>query len=101
MPEIGRIYNSLTRDRIVEMIRTFRERLQQSGVVVVDDPAAFGESFIGLLRGDLFYLTLLGGVPPASPAEIERLARRAVSRLLRAFAPEVKPARRRPSAPAD
>lgn len=85
-PEIGRIYNSLTRDPIIDLLRQLIGRLIGAGVIAADDPEGFGEAFIGMLRGDLFYQSLLGVVAPA-PEQWGDLARKAVRRLLRAFAP--------------
>ncbi|MDR3439417.1 TetR/AcrR family transcriptional regulator [Telmatospirillum sp.] len=85
-PEVGTIYNSLTRDPIVAFIRQLVERLVASEAIVIREPEEFGAAFIGLLRGDLFYQALLGTATP-TPEDWERLARRAVARLLRAFAP--------------
>jgi AcrR family transcriptional regulator len=86
-PEIGRIYAGLTRDPFVEMLRILVERLVRNGDIAPGDAGAFGGSFIGMLRGDHFYQALLGITPPVDPADLERLARQVVARLLRAFAP--------------
>jgi AcrR family transcriptional regulator len=86
-PEVGRIYNSLTRDPIVALLRQVVGRLIAAGFISGDDPQEFGAAFIGMLRGDLFYQALLGVVPPPEPEELEKIARKVVARLLRAFAP--------------
>lgn len=87
-PEVGRIYSSLTREPAIRMTQRLIWRLQQAGTIVVDDPVEFGRSFIGLLRGDVFYQALLGVAPPPPPEDLDRLARQSVARLLRAFGPE-------------
>lgn len=86
-PEIGRIYNSLTRDPIVGLMGELIGQLIGAGIIAGDDPEGFAVALIGLLRGDLFYQALLGVVPPPEPEQWEMLARRAVRRLLLAFAP--------------
>lgn len=86
-PEVGRIFASLTRDPIVALMRQLIERMLRAEVIAAEEPAEFGRSFIGMLRGDLFYQALLGTVPPPDPQELERLARQTAARLLRAFAP--------------
>ncbi|HXP95491.1 MAG TPA: TetR/AcrR family transcriptional regulator [Telmatospirillum sp.] len=87
-PEIGLIFSRLTREPIVALIRQLVERMMRAQIIVADDPSEFGRSFIGILRGDLFYQALLGTVPPPATEDLERLARQAVARLLRAFAPQ-------------
>lgn len=89
-PEVGLIYNSLTRDVVINQLRILMERLQRAGIVAIDDPAEFGRSLIGLLRGDAINQALLGASPPPDPIELERSAHQAMSRLLRAFAPHRK-----------
>jgi AcrR family transcriptional regulator len=86
-PEIARIFNRLTRERGQAMLRPLVERLKHAGYVAFDDPAEFGGSFVGLLRGDIYYRVLIGIQPPPPADEIDRLARNAVTRVLRAFAP--------------
>jgi AcrR family transcriptional regulator len=86
-PEVGRIFSRLTRDPIADLMRKLVERMLRKGLIVANEPAEFGRSFIGILRGDLFFQALLGTVPPPAPEDLERLARQAVARLLRAFAP--------------
>ena len=85
--EVGRIYNTLPHDRVVEDFRILIGRLIGSGVIGAENPAEFGQNFIGLLRGDLFYQALLGTAEPPEPALLEMQARQAVSRLLKAHAP--------------
>lgn len=94
-PEVGRIFNSMTHDLAVQSFGRVAERLRRAGRVVFDDPAEFGNCFIGLLRGGLYNQLLLGAVPPPSAAEVERHVRRTIFRLLKAFAPETKPGKRR------
>jgi hypothetical protein len=58
-----------------------------TGLIAIDDRAEFGHSFIGLLQGELFMRALLGTIPSPSSEETDRHARRAVTRLMRAYAP--------------
>jgi len=86
-PGVGRIYEGETRDPIVALVRQVIARLFETGEIAADDPSEFGAAFIGLLRGDLYYRAILGTAPVPSAEEWEAIARRAVPRLLKAFAP--------------
>lgn len=83
---VGRTYSAFTRDHGVERVRTIVTRLSKLGLLEIDDRAEFGHSFIGLLQGELFMRALLGTIPSPSREEIDRHARRAVTRLMRAYA---------------
>jgi AcrR family transcriptional regulator len=87
MPEVGKTYSRLTRDHGVELGRRLAARLVEDGIIEIGAAEDFGHSFIGLLQGELFTRALLGAIPPPSDAEIEAHARRAMRRLVRAFAP--------------
>ena len=84
---VGRTYSAFTRDHGIERVRTIVTRLSKLGTLEIDDRAEFGHSFIGLLQGELFMRALLGTMPAPSREEIDRHARRAVTRLMRAYAP--------------
>src|SRR3954447_5459844 len=84
---VGRTYSAFTRDHGMERVRAIVARLLKQGLIEIDDRAEFGHSFIGLLQGELFTRALLGTIPPPSREEIDRHARRAVTRLIRAYAP--------------
>jgi hypothetical protein len=71
----------------MERVRAIVARLLKEGLIEIDDRAEFGHSFIGLLQGELFTRALLGTIPTPSREEIDRHARRAVTRLMRAYAP--------------
>jgi TetR/AcrR family transcriptional repressor of mexJK operon len=87
LPEVGKIFSSFTRDHGVRLGQTLAKRLVEQGIIEIGDPEEYGHSFIGLLQGELFTRALLGVTPPPSSQEIERHARRAMTRLIRAFAP--------------
>ncbi len=87
LPDVGRIFNSLTRDHGKGLGRMLTTRLIEQGLIEIDDPEDYGNSFIGLLRGEFYTQALLGVIPPPSTRDIEKHARRAMARLVRAFAP--------------
>jgi hypothetical protein len=70
----------------MERVRVIVTRLLKQGLIEIDDRAEFGHSFIGLLQGELFMRALLGMIPSPRREEINRHARRAVTRLMRAYA---------------
>ena len=84
---VGRTYSAFTRDHGMERVRAIVARLLKQGLIEIDDRAEFGHSFIGLLQGELFTRALLGTIPSPGREEIDRHARRAVTRLMRAYAP--------------
>src|SRR6185369_15909848 len=83
---VGRTYSAFTRDHGMERVRAIVARLLKQGLIEIDDRAEFGHSFIGLLQGELFMRALLGTIPSPHRDEIDRHARRAVTRLMRAYA---------------
>ena len=83
---VGRTYSAVTRDHGMERVRAIVARLLKQGLIEIDDRAEFGHSFIGLLQGELFMRALLGTIPTPGREEIDRHARRAVTRLMRAYA---------------
>jgi AcrR family transcriptional regulator len=87
LPEVGKIFSSFTRDHGVRSGQVLAKRLVEQGLIEIGDPEEYGHSFIGLLQGELFMRALLGAAPPPSAREIERHARRAMTRLVHAFAP--------------
>jgi TetR/AcrR family transcriptional repressor of mexJK operon len=84
---VGRTYSAFTRDHGIERVRAIVARLVKQGLIEIDDRAEFGHSFIGLLQGELFSRALLGTIPSPGREEIDRHAMRAVTRLMRAYAP--------------
>jgi AcrR family transcriptional regulator len=86
LPEVGKIFSRYTRDHGVRSGQMLAKRLVEQGLIEIGDPEEYGHSFIGLLQGELFMRALLGAAPPPSAREIERHARRAMTRLVSAFA---------------
>jgi AcrR family transcriptional regulator len=83
---VGRTYSAFTRDHGIERARVIVARLVKQGSIKIEDRAEFGHSFIGLLQGELFTRALLGTIPAPSREEIDKQAKRAVTRLMRAYA---------------
>jgi AcrR family transcriptional regulator len=83
---VGRTYSAFTRDHGMERVRAIVARLLKQGLIEIDDRAEFGHSFIGLLQGELFMRALLGTTPSPGREEVDRHARRSVTRLMRAYA---------------
>lgn len=86
LSKVGRTYSAFTRDHGMACVRAIVARLVKQGSIEIDDRAEFGHSFIGLMQGELFMHALLGTLPPPGRDEIDRHARRAVTRLMRAYA---------------
>jgi len=85
LPQIGRIFDSFTREPSIAMLKVMSARLVEAKLCVIDNPSEFADDFIGLLRGDFHHKALTGNLRPKRAA-IEAHARRAVSRLLKAYA---------------
>lgn len=87
LPELGKIFSRFTRDHGIKLAHVLTARLVRAGLIEIDSPDEYGHSFIGLLQGELYMATLLGTIPRPSDKDIEHHARRAMARLVRAFAP--------------
>jgi AcrR family transcriptional regulator len=90
LPDVGRIFSTLTRDHGIVLGRAIAARLVRAGLVEIDDADEYGHSFIGLLQGELYVRALLGTNAKPSRKDIEAHARRAMTRLVRAYAPSSK-----------
>ncbi|MBN8960369.1 MAG: TetR/AcrR family transcriptional regulator [Rhizobiales bacterium] len=97
LPELGKIFSRFTRDHGVKLGHVLATRLVREGLIEIDNPDDYGHSFMGLLQGELYLATLLGTIPRPSDKAIEHHARRAMARLIRAFAPIRKSSRARQS----
>jgi AcrR family transcriptional regulator len=86
-PSAGKIFSDFTREHGARLGRLIASRLVNQGLIEIGDGEEFGHAFVGLLQGELLTRALLGVIPPPTNAEIQRHARRAMARLLRAFAP--------------
>ncbi|MGH8597611.1 MAG: TetR/AcrR family transcriptional regulator C-terminal domain-containing protein [Gammaproteobacteria bacterium] len=71
------------------------DRLNTSMGMKIQHKAQFGEEFIALVRGDVYFRALIGAVPVPTDAEIRRQARRAVRVLLGAYAIASSPTKKR------
>src|SRR5438445_268824 len=91
-----RMHSDLYWDHGMELVLAIVSRLLKQGLIEIDDRAEFGHSFIGLLQGELFMRALLGTIPTPGREEIDRHARRAVTRLTRAYAASGPTMRLRP-----
>jgi AcrR family transcriptional regulator len=87
LADVGRIFGAFTRDHGVELGRVIAARLVKDGLIQIDDPDEYGHSFIGLLQGELYTRALLGTIAVPVSKEIEAHASRAMTRLVRAYAP--------------
>lgn len=84
-PEIGRLFDEMTRSASAGIVVSLHRRLRRAGRVG-GTADAFAADFIGLLRGDHFFRSAIGVVDPLPEAEIPAAARRAVETLLAAYA---------------
>jgi TetR/AcrR family transcriptional repressor of mexJK operon len=83
--EIGKHFDTITRRASIAILDALAERLVLSGRYAISDPAQFGEDFIALLRGDIYFRVLVGAVPIPNDAAIAKQAKHAVRVLLGAY----------------
>ncbi|HEY4343852.1 MAG TPA: TetR/AcrR family transcriptional regulator [Parvibaculum sp.] len=86
LPEVGRIFDSFTREPSIEMVRIIGDRLVAAKICAIENHGDFADDFIGILRGDFFHKALIGARTSPKRAAIEAHARRAMGRLLKAYA---------------
>jgi TetR/AcrR family transcriptional repressor of mexJK operon len=86
LPEVGRIFDSFTREPSIEMVRIISERLVAAGICEIEHHGDFADDFIGILRGDFFHKALIGARALPKRAAVEAHARRAMTRLMKAYA---------------
>ena len=86
LPEVGRIFDSFTREPSIEMMRIISDRLVAAKICSIEDHGDFADDFIGLLRGDFFHKALIGARRLPGRAAINTHARRTMARLLKAYA---------------
>jgi AcrR family transcriptional regulator len=91
---VGKTFAAFTREHGRQRLSGIVTRLLRDGVVEIDDRDEFGHSFMGLLQGELYMRALLGIIATPSHDEIAAHARRAMERLVRAYAPAGPPFRR-------
>ena len=87
MPEVARVFDEFTCQAALAPLYRIADALNETGAACIDDNAAFGDAFLGLVRGNLHHQVTMGVMPDPSDEEIEAHARRAAQLLLRAFAP--------------
>lgn len=86
-PEIGRVFDEMVRKSSVAILDALADRLTKSKRVSIRDKSRFGEDFIALVRGDIYFRVLTGAVAVPSEAEIRRQAAHALRILLAAYTP--------------
>jgi AcrR family transcriptional regulator len=86
MPEVARVFDEFTCKAGTPTVTELARALDAAGIARIDDVEAFGDAFIGLLRGNLHHHVVIGVRDYPDDAEIEAHARRAMHLLLRAFA---------------
>jgi hypothetical protein len=91
---VGKTFAAFTREHGRQRLSGIATRLLHDGVVEIDDRDEFGHSFMGLLQGELYMRALLGTIATPSHDEIAAHARRAMKRLVRAYAPARRLSRR-------
>lgn len=86
-PEIGRVFDEMVRQSSVAILDALADRLTKTKRATIRDKSQFGEDFIALVRGDIYFRVLTGAVAVPSDSETRRQATHAVRILLAAYAP--------------
>lgn len=94
-PRVAAIHRDLTRRERQASLMSMARRLEAAGLIGKDEAAEFAGDFIALMRGETFYDVLTGDAAPPGKAEVERHVKRALKRLLKAYAPSPARAKRR------
>jgi AcrR family transcriptional regulator len=84
-PEIGRLFDEMTRTASAAIVKELARRLDAAGLYSIANRVAFAEDFIGLLRGDVYFRAAIGVVPPPSRDALIRHANRSMDMLLAAY----------------
>jgi TetR/AcrR family transcriptional regulator, mexJK operon transcriptional repressor len=87
MPELARVFDEFTCQTGIPIMTRIGAALTAQGLAEVNDSAAFCDTFIGLLRGNLHHHVVLGVVAHPGDEAVAAHARRAVDLLMRAYAP--------------
>ncbi|MGE3142234.1 MAG: TetR/AcrR family transcriptional regulator [Hyphomonadaceae bacterium] len=85
-PAIARRLYDLTHGRHGPLVMALAQRLVKAGLIE-DDVPGFVSDFHALIRGEFFFEGLLGASPAPARAAVESHVRRALGRLMRAYAP--------------
>lgn len=90
MPEVARVYDEFTCKAGTPVMQRIGEALARDGVIEIADMDEFTDSFIGLLRGNLHHDVTMGVAPHPGDEAVAAHAKRAVARLVRAYAPVMR-----------
>ncbi|TPW08411.1 MAG: TetR family transcriptional regulator [Alphaproteobacteria bacterium] len=86
MPELARVFDEFTCKAGRPITTRIGVALAREGLVDIDDIAEFNDNFIGLLRGNLYHDVMIGVTPHPGDEAVAGHARRAMVRLVRAYA---------------
>lgn len=75
------------RETIVPLIAELLEQARDKGLLAFDDAAVVAEAYVALLIGDLQIRRATGAIGPLADDAVRARAERAVSRIIRLFAP--------------
>jgi AcrR family transcriptional regulator len=84
-PEIGKMFDETTRAASLKIVRALAWKLAKEKRIATPDYDDFASDFIGLLRGDLYFRTLVGAAKPLPQAKVAAEAKRVVAMLLKAY----------------
>jgi TetR/AcrR family transcriptional regulator, mexJK operon transcriptional repressor len=87
MPEVARVFDEFTCKAGRPVTTRIGAALVGAGVLEIEEIGEFYDSFIGLLRGNLHYEVAIGVAPHPGDEAVSAHARRAMTRLVRAYAP--------------
>lgn len=87
MPEVARVFDEFTCKAGRPVTTRIGQALSRDGVVEIEDINEFNDSLIGLLRGNLHHDVTIGVAPHPGDEGVAEHARRAMARLVRAYAP--------------
>lgn len=87
MPDVARVVFETGPMRSRREVARFLEAETRAGRIAVDDPMQAAELFAGMVAGQRQTASLLGLSKPLAAPEIDRIAREAAYRFLRAYAP--------------
>ncbi len=87
MPEVARVFDEFTCKTGRQITTRIGAALARAGIVDIDDVAEFNDNLIGLLRGNLQYGVMIGVEPHPGDEAVAEHARKAMTRLVRAYAP--------------
>lgn len=96
-PHVAAIHADLTRRERQAALLPLARRLEAEGLIGAGEAAEFAGDFLAMMRGELFYEVLTGEAAAPGRAEVERHVKRALGRLLKAYAPQPQRGKRRPT----